>query len=375
VLEVAASLAVLLLAVRYPLMAWRTGYVTVLLVPLVRGEPRVDALNAGVMMVVFWVAGLRHTRQVLWWMAALLTVPVWIWVGPGWQSPAFATIGLVVVAVALDARATSVQARHELAALVEHAEMEDARRAVVDERTRIARDMHGAVVAHRISMIAVQAETAPYRLDGLNEATAAELATMSRSAREALADLRRLLGVLRGEAPVGRGAQPRLTDVPELVEATRHTGVGVKLSMPAVGDGEVSPAVGLCAYRIVQEALSYAARRSESTDVDIKIERDPGSLHLQVTNGTPGKASGKSSGERPGHETGRKAEGAAPLGGLLSARAAAQGDFAVSVVLPLGEPILRASGQKALGELAVAEREAFGGSRREALGEQQSSAG
>ena len=113
---------------------------------------------------------------------------------------------------------------------------------MLEERGRIARELHD-VVAHHMSLIAVQAETAPYRLSGLPEPARAEFAALSAAAREALADMRRLLGVLRHDQPAPRAPQPQLADLPTLVDAARRAGVPVELSVPAAV-GQVPSGVG-----------------------------------------------------------------------------------------------------------------------------------
>ncbi len=166
VLGLSVALAPLLLAARYPLMAWRVAYLVALLLPLVPSQPSINILQAIVLVVLFCGAGVQQQRPVLWWMWALMLVPTWIWVGPSWVRPAIVTICLSATTLALDAIATSGRAREALAQQVRRTELEVAGRAVLEERTRIAREMHD-VVAHHMSMIAVQAETAPYRLGGL----------------------------------------------------------------------------------------------------------------------------------------------------------------------------------------------------------------
>ncbi len=285
VLGVSVALAPLLIAARCPMIAWRAAYLVALLVPLVPGQPSVNILQAIVLVLLFCGAGVQQQRPALWWMWALTLVPTWIWMGQGWVRPAIVTICLSAITLALDAIATSGRAREALAQQVRRTEVEVAGRAVLEERTRIAREMHD-VVAHHMSMIAVQAETAPYRLGGLNEAALAEFAAVSRAARDAMGDMRKLLGVLRSDKPAARPPQPQLSDIPELVEATRRAGIATELSMPAGHDG-IPASVGVCAYRIVQEALSNVGRHAPGAMVVVTVERDERSVRLGVLNGPP----------------------------------------------------------------------------------------
>src|SRR6202042_3819202 len=158
-------------------------------------------------------------RPVLWWMWALSLIPWWLWLVrdlPDLNGPISATILFTAGTIAVDSLSSRWGAERELAAQTERAEKERARRAVLEERTRIARELHD-VVAHHMSLIAVRAETASYRLPGLPEPAKAEFGSLSEEAREALAEMRRLLGVLRDDQPAALAPQPQLADLPALV--------------------------------------------------------------------------------------------------------------------------------------------------------------
>ena len=147
--------------------------------------------------------------------------------------------------------------------------------------------------------------------------------------------MRRLLGVLRSDRPAERDPQPQLGDVATLVEATRRAGVSVELSMPANGSTAVSHAVGLCAYRIVQEALSNAGRHAPGAPVRVTVARDPTGSGLTSSTARrccPPRSRPKA---RPGHGIAGMRERVAILGGSISAGPNAVGGFAVSAVLPL----------------------------------------
>ncbi|HLW96687.1 MAG TPA: histidine kinase [Solirubrobacteraceae bacterium] len=347
-LEISATLSLLFLAVRYPLVSWRVGYLMVLLVPGISDEPRLSLLVALAVVAVFVAAGLRHTRLVLWSMWTLMLLPIWVWLGSHPLDALLATTVVTVVTGAVDARAATTQAGRALAHQVAQTEDEEARRAVLEERARIAREMHD-VVAHHMSMIAVQAETAPYRLgelaDGvsseLSERTVAEFASLSGAARAALTDLRTVLGVLRSDETPERTPQPQLKDVPKLVETIRRAGVPVDLSMPP-GDDGVPAAVGLCAYRIVQEALSNAGRHSPGSSVIINIGRDQQRIRLDVINGPPASSDatvvGDASKRRKGHGIAGMRERVALLGGSLWAVPTQEGGYAVVATIPLARP-------------------------------------
>jgi signal transduction histidine kinase len=341
-LAVSVVLVPLLLAARYPLLGWRAGWLALLLVPLVPGQwwggwPWAPA-QVLVLLVVFGVAGVRYGRPVLWWMWALSLIPWWLWLVTDLadlNGPLGATIVFTAGTIVLDSISSRWRTQRDLAAQTERTELERARRAVLVERTRIARELHD-VVAHHMSLIAVRAETAPYRLSDLPESARAEFGSISEVAREALAEMRRLLGVLRHDEPAGLAPQPQLSDLPALVDATRRAGVAVELAVPrAMGD--VPPGVAVCAYRIVQESLSNASQHAPGAAVSVSVGHDGGAVRLRVANGPGGPAGPSPSEPGPGHGLTGMRERVALLGGSLSAGPSAGGGFVVSAVLPLGK--------------------------------------
>jgi signal transduction histidine kinase len=330
------------LAARRPMLAWRIGWLALLLVPLVPaawwggwpwGPGQILAL-----LGAFCLAGVRQQRPELWWMWALSLIPWSLWLKadvPDLNGPASATIIFTAVVIAVENIGSRLRAQRSLAAQTERAEAERARRAVLEERARIARELHD-VVAHHMSLIAVRAETAPYRLTGLPESARDEFSSLSEVAREALAEMRRLLGVLRHDQPAALAPQPQLTDLPALVDAARRSGVPVELSLPPA-PGQVPAGVGVCAYRIVQESLSNASQHAPGAPIAVSVTHDPGVILLTVANG-PGGHPGPSGNEpRPGHGLTGMHERVALLGGSLSAGPVPDGGFVVSAVLPLGE--------------------------------------
>ena len=340
----AAVLAVspLPLAARYPLLAWRIGWLALLLVPLEPaywwggwpwGPPQILA-----MLAALCVAGLRTGRAALWWMWALTLIPWGLWLHADVadkNGPVSATVALIAVVIAVDSIRLRLTAERDLAAQAERTEAERAQRAVLEERTRIARELHD-VVAHHMSLIAVRAETAPYRITGMSQAASAEFGSLSATARDALAEMRRLLGVLRRDDPASLAPQPRLCDVPALVDAARRAGVPVELAAPAAL-AEVPSAVGVCAYRIVQECLSNASQHAPGAAITVSVGHESDAVLLRVTNG-PGVPAGPSHRERAsGHGLIGMRERVGVLGGSLSAGPAPDGGFVVSAVLPLGE--------------------------------------
>ena len=337
----AAVVTPLLLAARYPLLGWRIGWVALLLAPLVPGRwlggwPWGPA-QVLVLLAVFCVAGVRYGRPVLWWMWALSLIPSLLWLArdlAGPAGPLSAAIVFTAATIALDSLSSRWRAQRALAAQAERTELERARRAVLEERARIARELHD-VVAHHMSLIAVRAETAPYRLSDLPESARAEFGSLSGVAREALAEMRQLLGVLRHDQPAGLAPQPQLSDLPALVETARRAGAAVELSAPSALD-QVPSGVALCAYRIVQESLSNASQHAPGAAVTVSVDHDAGAVLLRVANGPGGSAGPPRSEHGPGHGLTGMRERVALLGGSLSAGPAPDGGYVVSATLPLG---------------------------------------
>ncbi len=338
-----AVVALLPLAIWRPLLAWRVGWLALLLTPLVPaawwggwpwGPPQLLAL-----LVAFCLAGIRLPRPALWWMWALSLVPWSLWLTadvPNLNGPIGATIVFTAATIAVDSIGSRLRAQQALAAQTRRTETERARLAVLEERTRIARELHD-VVAHHMSLIAVRAETAPYRLGDLPESARAEFGSLSGAAREALADMRRLLGVLRYDQPGGLAPQPQLSDLPALVESVRRSGVSVELSVPAALD-QVPSGVGLCAYRIVQESLANASQHAPGAPVTVSVGHGEDAVRLRVANGPGDPGAPPAEDYGPGHGLTGMRERVGLLGGSLSAGPAPEGGFVVSAVLPLGSP-------------------------------------
>jgi len=344
--------AALLLTPRFPLAAWRLAWLAVMIAPLIPSQNRVDTGYYTVLTIVYVVAGLRYGPPRLWWLAALSLIPVWVWTGPDLTYPIRLTIALAVLTAALYGIRAWGRDRQRLATATQQTRQQRERNAVLEERTRIARELHD-VVAHHMSMIAVQAETAPYRLAakpgavGLPEPVTEEFAALGQAAREALIEMRRLLGVLRtpdnskkrDSAPeppptAELTPQPRLDDVPELIATARRAGALVTLEMP--GNSEKLPAsVGLTAYRIVQESLSNAARHAPAARISVTVEETPPYVQITVTNEPP--ATGQPPANGTGHGLAGMRERVALLGGQLRAGPEPDGGFAVRAVLPMDD--------------------------------------
>jgi signal transduction histidine kinase len=219
--------------------------------------------------------------------------------------------------------ARHAQAREAIAGtLVEHTAR--------GERARISRELHD-VVAHHISMIAVQAETARLATPGMPAAGAQRLSAIGDTARAALTEMRRLLGVLREDTePVAeREPQPGLDQLGELLDAARDaSGAGTRLILRGAPI-RLDPGVELAAFRIAQEALTNVRRHAPGAAVDVELTYAADRLWLCIRDNGPGP--GEIAG---GHGLLGMHERASAVGGRLTTRAAAGGGFLVEAWLP-----------------------------------------
>ncbi|MEV5691898.1 sensor histidine kinase [Micromonospora globbae] len=313
-----------------PLWAWRIMFVGQLFGTFNR-RPTEDwpwsPTQVLVILVVLVTVAARVDRAVLAWVGLFSLLPVWIFVAP--RNQVGITLLFVVLLVIGDLVRRNVLTRRALAEQAERSELEQARRAVLEERTRIARELHD-VVAHHMSMIAVQAETAPYRLGEVPAPAQAEFAAIAGSARAALTDMRRLLGVLRSESDQARTTpQPGLAQLPELVAAARRAGMTVALDSDVPADPPAP--VGLAAYRIVQEGLANAARHAAGAAVRVTVRVQGGDLAVRVVNDGTGTSP---EGRGGGHGLTGMRERAVALGGTFTAGPTDGGGYAVEALLP-----------------------------------------
>ena len=160
------------------------------------------------------------------------------------------------------------------------------------ERARIAHELHD-VVAHHISMIAVQSETARLTIPGLPADGARQLRGIGDTARSALTEMRRLLGVLREDSQAeldDRQPQPGLAQLNELLDQARQiSGAGIRLIVRGAPH-PLDPGVELAAYRIVQESLTNARRHAPGAAVDVELHYTPDALRLRIRDNGPGPA-------------------------------------------------------------------------------------
>jgi signal transduction histidine kinase len=234
---------------------------------------------------------------------------------------------VVVVAMLLVRRV--VGDRERRAQLAERERDVAAREAVVEERARIARELHD-VIAHHVSVMVVQAGAERRALDESNESTRDVLETIEHTGRGALTEMRRLLGMLRDENPDPLAPQPGLGDVPALVGQLREAGLPVELHV----DGErreLPVGIDLSAYRIVQEALTNALKHAGDAHATVRVRYGADAIELEISDDGEGANNATESG---GHGLVGMRERVALCGGRFHASRNATGGFTVQAVLP-----------------------------------------
>ncbi|MER7399277.1 histidine kinase [Streptomyces sp. NPDC000151] len=215
---------------------------------------------------------------------------------------------------------------------------ERSRRTLLEERATIARELHD-VVAHHMSVIAIQAEAAPYRVQDTPPELAIAFTTIRENVVAALDELRRILGVVRSEDPDAfagpEAPQPTLADLDALVESVRGAG----LTVAAVVTGAVRPlpqGVELSAYRIVQEALSNTLRHAPGAEARVEVAYVLGGLGLRIVNGPPNRLAKPSPGA--GHGVLGMHERVGMLNGEMTNGPTDDGGYEVTVFLPAATP-------------------------------------
>jgi signal transduction histidine kinase len=218
----------------------------------------------------------------------------------------------------------------ELAEALERERVEEGRIAVAEERARIARELHD-VVAHAMTTIVLEAGAERLNLEPGQERTGNALRGIERTGRQALEEMRRLLGVLReGDDEPALAPQPSLARVDELVEHVRGTGLPVDLRVTGT-PVELSPGLDVNAYRIVQEALTNVLKHAAAGAATVAIAYDARSLTIEVTDDGRGDERNGAG----GHGLTGLRERVALFGGELEAGERPDGGFGVRARLPL----------------------------------------
>ncbi|WP_211771145.1 sensor histidine kinase [Kutzneria sp. CA-103260] len=206
---------------------------------------------------------------------------------------------------------------------------EQATRAVAEERIRIAHELHD-VVAHHMSVISLQAGVAEYVLDSDREVARDALATVGDTSRAALADMRKLLAVLRVDDP-GTQPQPGLSELDGLLDRLRGTGLPVELAVTGTRR-PLPPGADLCAYRVAQESLTNVLKHAGPATARLDLDYGERTLTLKITDDGRG-ARARGTGE-PARGIVGMSERAELHGGVLTAGPRPEGGFVVVLRLP-----------------------------------------
>ena len=340
-LVAAATSAPLLLRTRFPLMSWGFAALaivgtTVLVRPHLRPTDTYLLTSALVYFLCLYAVTVRCKMRIV-VAAAVLTV-----VGAGFIDRGSFAGAFFLTAIPLLLGVVRLTLRDSERRLVEQERRHSGERALFEERQRIARELHD-VVAHHMSVIAIQAEAAPYKTADPPPELVESFAGIRTSALTGLAELRRVLGVLRTDRP-DTGPQPSLADLGALLDSAR--GGGLTVTAATSGDpAGVPEGVDLSAYRILQEALSNAMRHAPGSQVAVSVTYRAGHLELDIRNDAGrGNRAGRA-GEKgenggmdkvgSGHGLIGMRERAAMLGGTLNASPTRDGGFRVFAILPL----------------------------------------
>jgi signal transduction histidine kinase len=332
--------APLVLRTRLPLTAWSASLLATVWASWVI-PPR--SLSSGVYppaaVIVYGLCLYAVTVRCRSWVvvgAGILTVFGAVLIDPRTSAGAILAAIPLLAGVIVRSRRSS---RNQLAAQELRHEGE---RALLEERQRIARELHD-VVAHHMSVIAIQAEAAPYKVAEPPQQLVESFTDIRASALSGLDELRRLLGVLRSDEP-GTAPQPGLADLAGLLDSARSGGVTVTAA--TTGPARPLPrGVDLSAYRIVQEALSNAIRHAPGSAVRLQLSYRATGLMVEVRNDAAAAAT-QAAREQPdaagrgpggGHGIIGMRERAVMLGGHLAAGPAANGEFLVTAFLPLDD--------------------------------------
>jgi signal transduction histidine kinase len=279
-------------------------------------------------LAVYTVAAHAQRREALIglfvsWAALIAAEPDdFVVMGPVWA-------GVWLAGRLVRAREHDARRLHELAEALERERVEEARLAVAQERTRIARELHD-VVAHAMSTIVLEAGAERVNLDERQTSARQALHSIERTGRQALVEMRRLVGVLRTEEDEAElFPQPSLAHLELLVEHVGRAGVPVDLRV--VGEPvQLAPGLDVSAYRIVQEALTNVLKHAGDARATVVVAYGDRTLELEIVDdgrgGTP---------DGSGHGIVGLRERVALFGGSLEAAGREGGGFAVRARLPL----------------------------------------
>ncbi|KJF22021.1 two-component sensor histidine kinase [Rhodococcus sp. AD45-ID] len=325
-----------------PALGWAVSAISALVIPhvfdLVPGyEYPWQVVHIMVIMALLAAVSLTAAVPVV-GVAWISTVLLFFAETPGQDGAGWA-VGLTALVVFCFLIRWLVLSRRALAKQEEVNEVERARRTVLEEKARIARELHD-IVAHHMSMVVVQAQSAPYRLGDVTPEIRAEFDSIGDTGRAALNEIRGLLGVLRSDAEATQVApQPGALQLDELLAGSARAGIPLVWNV----DGDrtrVSASTGLVVYRIVQESITNAVRHAPGSPIEVSVEFGQASTQVRVVNGPPAgggvptSSVAKSSDTAGGNGIRGMVERASAVGGMVDTQLLAGGGFEVRAVLP-----------------------------------------
>ncbi|WP_143231531.1 sensor histidine kinase [Agromyces cerinus] len=295
--------------------------------------PVTSIVSQGVLLIVLGLMWEWRLGLIAWGMGVVVTLP-FAFVDSGAAASMITGAAVTALACAISVllaqrRVIGVELFRERA----HSASEQQRRVLVEERNRIARELHD-VVAHGLSIIHVQATSAPYRVEGLSDDAKTEFAEIAASARSAMTEMRQLLGVLRSADTAAETApQPGIAQLPELAASVERAGVPVTLTVDSsLPDGGLA---ATAAYRIVQEALSNVVRHAPGAPTFVSVEVLADDLVVCIDNETATDDPAPDA-KGGGHGLVGIGERAALLGGRAEFGERPGGGYRVLATLPLG---------------------------------------
>jgi len=223
---------------------------------------------------------------------------------------------------------TRAQSAEDRAAHLEQEQAEAARQAVIDERQRIARELHD-IIAHSVSVMTVQAGAVRRRLTPDQTRERDSLVAVERTGREALAEMRRLVGLLHEETEPDYAPQPGMQALESLLATVRAAGLPVELEVEGT-QRDLPPGVDLAAYRIVQEALTNTMKYAGPAKAWVQIGWSEDELRIEVANNGRNTAKGSGYGQAGMRERLRL------YGGRLETGPRADGGYVVRAYVPIG---------------------------------------
>ena len=313
---------------RYPLLAGLAGNAAEVTQFAISANTQVIATSIAWFYVLYGLAVWTTPRRFAFGVTSIAVLFLVPWTGTYSKPDSTVLFGVVTVAVMLLVRRV-LGDRDRRLQLAERERDVAAREAVVEERARIARELHDAI-AHNVSMMVVQAG-AERRTLADESPTKDVLETVERIGRSALTEMRRLVGMLRSDQEDPLAPQPGLRDLPLLVDQVREAGLPVELTVEGESR-ELPVGLELSAYRIVQEALTNALRHAGEARATVRVRYAQDSLELEIADDGAGATEPAAGG---GHGLVGMRERVALYGGRFEARRGVAGGFAVRVALPI----------------------------------------